>query len=180
MAADEGLHTEYPETAGWRWLLDQWRSHHWMGQRQGKPISISFSLSLWISEFTLFSLIVFIILQLYGFFGGWGGGEIMKISICNHVPYLNYENWFLYFTCNGIKSLEIYTAVEIKCFWLWIFQLKEGGKKSSFTGFNDSTLSDGRTIIDLIDCIRRGMINYDLVKDGASEEVSLSDQSSAH
>lgn len=114
-----------------------------------------------------------------GFLGG-GGGEIMKISICNHVPYLNYENWFLYFTCNGIKSLEIYTAVEIKCFWLWIFQLKEGGKKSSFTGFNDSTLSDGRTIIDLIDCIRRGMINYDLVKDGASEEVSLSDQSSAH
>lgn len=53
-------------------------------------------------------------------------------------------------------------------------KLKEGGKKSSFTGFNDSTLSDGRTIIDLIDCIRRGMINYDLVKDGASEEDKMS------
>lgn len=177
MAADEGLHTEYPETAGWRWLLDQWRSHHWMGQRQGKPISISFSLSFsGFQNSPFFLWLCSSYCSYMGFF--WGGGELWKSVYV--IMYLNYENWFLYFTCNGIKSLEIYTAVEIKCFWLWIFQLKEGGKKSSFTGFNDSTLSDGRTIIDLIDCIRRGMINYDLVKDGASEEVSLSDQSSAH
>lgn len=86
----------------------------------------------------------------------------------------------MYMSSKGIKSLEVKTSVNNKCFKIKIFQLKEGGKKSSFSGFNDSTLFDGRTIIDLIDCIRRGMINYDLVKDGASEEVSLSDQSGVH
>lgn len=77
---------------------------------------------------------------------------------------------FSYFRQLSASKFLYYVTLE----WhsQFVFQLKEGGKKSSFSSFNDSTLSDGRTIIDLIDCIRRGMINYDLVKDGSGEEAS--------
>ncbi|KAK3102906.1 hypothetical protein FSP39_014845 [Pinctada imbricata] len=53
-------------------------------------------------------------------------------------------------------------------------KLKECGKKSSFTSFQDKTLSDGRTVIDLIDSVKVGCINYDIVKDASSEEDRLS------
>lgn len=163
------------QLAGGDSLINDAAIIEWANAKVNPSLSLSLYLSLDFRIHPFFFDCVHHIAAIWVFFGG---GKLWKSVYV--IMYLNYENWFLYFTCNGIKSLEIYTAVEIKCFWLWIFQLKEGGKKSSFTGFNDSTLSDGRTIIDLIDCIRRGMINYDLVKDGASEEVSLSDQSSAH
>jgi hypothetical protein len=51
------------------------------------------------------------------------------------------------------------------------FQLKEGGKRTSFTSFQDSSLSDSKAILDLIDCIKRNMVNFDLVKDCSNEEV---------
>jgi len=49
-------------------------------------------------------------------------------------------------------------------------KLKEGGKTTTVSGFNDQTLSTGRTIIDLIDCIKKGVVNYSLVKEGDSPE----------
>lgn len=53
-------------------------------------------------------------------------------------------------------------------------RLKEGGKKTSFSSFQDSSLNDSKTILDLIDVIKRGMVNFDLVKDCSSEEDRLS------
>lgn len=37
----------------------------------------------------------------------------------------------------------------------------------------DSALSDGKIVIDVIDSIKPGIINYDLVKEGSTEEVSF-------
>lgn len=37
--------------------------------------------------------------------------------------------------------------------------------------FQDQTIADGRVVIDLIDSIKPGTINYDLFKDGGAEEV---------
>ena len=53
-------------------------------------------------------------------------------------------------------------------------KLKEGGKRTSFTSFQDSSLSDSKAILDLIDCIKRNMVNFDLVKDCSNEEDRLS------
>ena len=39
--------------------------------------------------------------------------------------------------------------------------------------FQDSSISNGRVVIDLIDCIKPGTINYELVKDGGPEEDNL-------
>ena len=52
-------------------------------------------------------------------------------------------------------------------------KLQEAGKSSSFSGFKDSSLSNSLTILDLIDSITPGHINYSLVnnKDSLSEEV---------
>jgi len=36
----------------------------------------------------------------------------------------------------------------------------------------DSSIADAKVVIDLIDAIKPGTINYELVKDGGSDEVS--------
>lgn len=53
-------------------------------------------------------------------------------------------------------------------------KLKEGGKKTSLRSFQDTSLNDSRAILDLIDCIKRNMVNFDLVKDCSNEEERLS------
>lgn len=37
----------------------------------------------------------------------------------------------------------------------------------------DSSIAKGRVVIDLIDCIKPGTINYDLVREGGSDEDNL-------
>ena len=49
-------------------------------------------------------------------------------------------------------------------------KLEEKSKTSKFTGFKDSSLSDSRAVIDLIDAIQPGHINYDLVTAGANDD----------
>lgn len=49
-------------------------------------------------------------------------------------------------------------------------KLAESGKTSSLKSFQDSSLADGKTILDLIDALQPGSVNYDFVKDGASAE----------
>lgn len=39
-----------------------------------------------------------------------------------------------------------------------------------FEHSKDSSIANARVVIDLIDCIKPGTINYDLVRDGGSEE----------
>ena len=56
---------------------------------------------------------------------------------------------------------------------MFVLQLKEGGKKSQLSGFNDPNISTSHVIIDLVDCLKPGSIKYDHVKDGDTDEVSL-------
>ncbi|XP_054000423.1 plastin-1 isoform X1 [Hylaeus anthracinus] len=49
-------------------------------------------------------------------------------------------------------------------------KLQGAGKTSSIKGFQDSSISDGRVVLDLIDAIKPGTVNYELVKEGGNEE----------
>lgn len=68
-------------------------------------------------------------------------------------------------TGNPIIEKEIVQWVNTK--------LTNAGKKSSIRSFQDSTIANGHVVIDLIDSIKPGSINYDLVKTSNSEEVSF-------
>ncbi|XP_014256735.1 plastin-2 [Cimex lectularius] len=52
-------------------------------------------------------------------------------------------------------------------------KLQSCNKKSTLKGFQDSSISDAKVVIDLIDAIKPGTINYDLVKDGETPEEKL-------
>jgi len=52
-------------------------------------------------------------------------------------------------------------------------KLQNANKSSTLRGFQDHALSDGRIVIDLIDAIKPGTINYDVVKEGGDAEVIL-------
>uniref|UniRef100_A0A0N5AS86 Ca2+-binding actin-bundling protein n=1 Tax=Syphacia muris TaxID=451379 RepID=A0A0N5AS86_9BILA len=52
-------------------------------------------------------------------------------------------------------------------------KLESAGKSSHFGSFQDSTLSDGHAICDLVDAIQPGSIDYSLVKPGGNEESNL-------
>lgn len=52
-------------------------------------------------------------------------------------------------------------------------KLAAGGKESSIKNFQDSTIADAKVVIDLIDSIKAGSINYSLVKSGGTPEVRI-------
>uniref|UniRef100_A0A2S2NIP3 Plastin-3 n=1 Tax=Schizaphis graminum TaxID=13262 RepID=A0A2S2NIP3_SCHGA len=52
-------------------------------------------------------------------------------------------------------------------------KLQNANKSSTLKGFQDHALSDGRIVIDLIDAIKPGTINYDIVKEGGDAEDNL-------
>ncbi|XP_033213031.1 plastin-3 isoform X2 [Belonocnema kinseyi] len=52
-------------------------------------------------------------------------------------------------------------------------KLHGAGKTSSIKGFQDYAIADGKVVIDLIDAIKPGSVNYDLVKEGGTEEENL-------
>ena len=52
-------------------------------------------------------------------------------------------------------------------------QLKQGGKTSSILSFNDQAISDGKVVIDLVDAVKPGSVDYKLVKDGTSDKVII-------
>merc|ERR1719266_2981362 len=56
----------------------------------------------------------------------------------------------------------------------WVNEkLGEAGKACTIRGFQDPTIASGKPLIDLIDAIKPGSINYDLVKEGAEEEERM-------
>lgn len=67
-------------------------------------------------------------------------------------------------TGNPIIEKEIVQWVNSK--------LQNAGKSTSLRSFQDGSISDGKVVIDLIDTIKPGSINYDNVKDGGNAEVS--------
>lgn len=50
-------------------------------------------------------------------------------------------------------------------------KLAEAGKTTSLRSFQDSAVADGHIVLDLIDSIKPGSVNYDLVKSSQTEEV---------
>lgn len=50
-------------------------------------------------------------------------------------------------------------------------KLLSANKKSSIRNFQDPTIADAVVVVDLIDAIKPGAINYDLVKSGGTPEV---------
>ncbi|KAJ8705274.1 hypothetical protein PYW07_011101 [Mythimna separata] len=68
-------------------------------------------------------------------------------------------------TGNPIIEKEIVQWVNNK--------LSNAGKTSSIRSFQDEVLADGKVVIDLIDAIKPGSINYDLVLPGGKEEENL-------
>lgn len=55
---------------------------------------------------------------------------------------------------------------------LWVNSKLIGANKTSrLKNFNDSAIADGKIVIDLIDALKAGSINYDLVKTGGTQEV---------
>lgn len=53
-------------------------------------------------------------------------------------------------------------------------QLAGAGKKSHITGFNDPSIADSTAVIDLVDAIKKGSVNYDIVKTGYTQQVKIS------
>ncbi|KAJ6637608.1 Plastin-1 [Pseudolycoriella hygida] len=49
-------------------------------------------------------------------------------------------------------------------------KLETAGKTTSLRSFQDSAIADGQIVIDLVDSIKPGSVNYDLVKHGGTEE----------
>lgn len=68
-------------------------------------------------------------------------------------------------TGNPIIEKEIVSWVNSK--------LQNAGKTTSLRNFQDSSTADGKIVIDLVDSIKPGSVNYDLVKHGGTEEVGV-------
>ncbi|XP_077290091.1 plastin-2 fimbrin isoform X2 [Arctopsyche grandis] len=68
-------------------------------------------------------------------------------------------------TGNPIIEKEIVQWVNTK--------LQSAGKTTSIKGFQDESITDGRVVLDLIDAIKPGTINYDLVQNGGTGEDKL-------
>jgi plastin-3 len=51
-------------------------------------------------------------------------------------------------------------------------KLESVGKTTSIRSFQDSSISNGKVVLDLIDSIKPGSINYELVNDGDEYEVN--------
>jgi len=68
-------------------------------------------------------------------------------------------------TGNPITEKEIIQWVNEK--------LADGGKDSSIRNFQDGSIANGRVVLDLIDTLRPGIVNYDLIKESGSEGDNL-------
>ncbi|GFG38579.1 hypothetical protein Cfor_01632 [Coptotermes formosanus] len=68
-------------------------------------------------------------------------------------------------TGSPIVEKEIVTWVNAK--------LASAHKKSSLKSFQDPSIADAKVVIDLIDAIKPGTINYELVKEGGTDEDNL-------
>lgn len=52
-------------------------------------------------------------------------------------------------------------------------KLQSANKESSIKSFQDSSISNSKVVFDLIDSIKPGSINYELVADATEKEVRL-------
>ena len=52
-------------------------------------------------------------------------------------------------------------------------KLQAAGKETAIKSFQDSSISNAKVVLDLIDAIKPGSINYELVVEGVEYEVSF-------
>ncbi|KAH0630786.1 hypothetical protein JD844_003993 [Phrynosoma platyrhinos] len=75
------------------------------------------------------------------------------------------------YTLNVLEDLGDGQKVNDDIIVNWVNQtLKEAGKSSSIQSFKDKSISSSLAVVDLIDAIQPGCINYDLVKTGDLSE----------
>lgn len=55
-------------------------------------------------------------------------------------------------------------------------KLQTSGKETSIRSFQDSSISNAKVVLDLIDSIKPGSISYDLISEGTEYEVRLIEQ----
>ena len=67
--------------------------------------------------------------------------------------------------------LKEFVFDKLLVFFAFMEQLESAGKDSRISGCKDSSISTSKPVIDLVDAIKPGAIDYTLVLDGASEEV---------
>lgn len=73
--------------------------------------------------------------------------------------------------CTQNGSIELPTDKEIVA---WVNEkLQNSGKNGRIKSFQDSAISNGRIVIDLVDAIKPGIINYELVRDGDTFAVLI-------
>ena len=53
------------------------------------------------------------------------------------------------------------------------WRLRNAHKPSSIASFKDASIATGRAILDLLDVLRPGIVNYKLVFEGATEKVCV-------
>lgn len=54
----------------------------------------------------------------------------------------------------------------------WVNQkLSNAGKNTSIKSFQDSSIGNAKVVLDLIDAIKEGSINYELINEGEEYEV---------
>lgn len=52
-------------------------------------------------------------------------------------------------------------------------KLQSAGKETAIKSFQDSSISNAKVVLDLIDAIKPGSINYELVIEGKENEVKI-------
>jgi plastin-3 len=57
---------------------------------------------------------------------------------------------------------------------VWVNKkLQSAGKETSIKSFQDSSIGNAKVVLDLIDAIKPGSINYELISDGTEDEVRI-------
>lgn len=73
-------------------------------------------------------------------------------------------------TQNGTSDMA--TDKEIVA---WVNEkLQNSGKSGKIRNFQDPVIADARVVIDLVDAIKPGIIDYDMVQSGNEDEVIIS------
>lgn len=123
------------------------------------------------------------------------GGQMKKIENCNLAIKLGQDH---HFSLVGIDGKNINDGDKLTLSLVWQMmryytvslittkdgkimkeneiikwcneKLESAGKTSKFSGFKDSSLGTSRAVIDLVDAISPGYINYDIVTDASNDE----------
>lgn len=160
-----------------------WRWHDSVFNQMSASLflPLSLSLSLWVSFYppataVIPSLIVTSMCDVYLVIV-----TISKYLVIEKWDFVNMvtNNFFLFcsLSCHSTMAVMTWTndlnCFELKHFIIGIIQLKSAGKETSIRGFQDPVIATATPVIDLIDAIKPGSINYSAVLPGSTDEVFI-------